>query len=157
MPNGSGSLVLASRFWPHRKHEAIHRVAWVLDSTFQSFAEKFGKLVQKADSVGKVDTCFDFKVVNRVVLDNRHAPFERCDPTIVQHSTYQRIERKKQAPSLSRHTIAEIHANVGVRIKREEPAIGKVEVQSRRYLQIADFAPRWISCHTQVIAQSGTK
>jgi hypothetical protein len=56
-------------------------------------------------SVRKVGAPFNFEVVDWVVLDNWHAAFERCDPTIFQHSTHHCIEREKQAPSLSRDRI----------------------------------------------------
>ena len=75
-----------------------------------------------------MDASFDFVIIDWVVLDNWYAAFERCDPTIFQHSAHQRIEREKQAPSLPRDRIAKIHANVGIWIERKEPAIGKVEV-----------------------------
>ena len=61
-----------------------------------------------------MDARFDFEIVDRVVLDNRHAAFEGCDPTIFKHSTHHRIERKKQAPSLPRHGIAEIQRISGL-------------------------------------------
>src|ERR1041384_3860973 len=87
--------------------------------------------------VRRVEACLDFEIVNRAVLDDWHAAFERCYPTIFEHSTHHRIERKKQTPSLPRHRIAEIPANIGIGIEREEPAMGKIAVQGRRQLEIA--------------------
>jgi len=74
-----------------------------------------------------MDAPFNFEIVDWVVLDDRHAAFERCDPTTFKHSTHHRIEREKQAPSLPRHGVTKIHANVRIGIEREEPVIRKVD------------------------------
>ena len=104
-----------------------------------------------------MDASFDFVIIDWVVLDNWYAAFERCDPTIFEHSTHHRIERKEQAPGLPRDRIAKIHANVGIRIEREELANGKVEVQGRRYLQIANILRRTVTGNTEVIAHQRNK
>ena len=55
-------------------------------------------LSRRSDSVGDVDACFSFEVIDRVVLDNGHTYFERADPSPGQFESEHPIKWKKEAP-----------------------------------------------------------
>lgn len=63
------------------------------------------------------------KIVDRIVLDHRHAHFERQRDGLGHITPDHEIDRQEQAPRLAGDRIAVVDANFGIRVKRDKPMV----------------------------------
>src|ERR1700722_908345 len=103
-------------------------------------------------SKGDIEPDLRFEVVDRIVLDDGNADFERKRSIISEFATDPRVEGKKQPAGLSGDRIAEIDPDVGARKQREEPFVRKPDVKGRRYLQVADVLFGRVAGETHIIS-----
>ena len=69
------------------------------------------------------------------MVDDRDADLKRDRQRFAEFAPNPGVEGQKQTPRLTGDSRAEIPANVGLRIEREEPALREGEVDLRRKLR----------------------
>jgi hypothetical protein len=145
----------------HRSENLIHNSCEKIPRRFRSVGkridERLHRRTSRRDLVGHIQSDLRLYIVDRVVLDDRHAEFERECGIIRQFASDSGVERKEQPTGLASDRIAQICPNIGVRIKGKKPSIREAQVEGRRKLQVADVSPGRIAGNARVISDDWLK